>query len=338
MHLWMTGLAVVLALAGCSTSPEAGDGSASHVDAAFAPPFTEPELAASFAPHASILAGFDPPAGKATDWRIGDQALFGIRLDARDGRTQVWFVRVEVMSEVSPGGGAIVFEAGPERKPSLVMSSPTRMKFTMDDGNVFVRDSGSIALEVTVYDAVGAEIGRSFVGAPADFLSDGFHASCLTAMSISAESSEAEKKAVFTEAFLTWITSFFGFLETFKSSPHLESLRSSVADEIVAKPSIFSAIFGVRLHINPDIDEIRSEDRALPARAENDDAKRLATDLLLNDKLAVRLDLVAVDPKPPLQVAAGVLGLEASHPSRPERRFAARLLAAKRGPEIVRTP
>lgn len=330
-------LVLALFAASCRSSlpPPPHDKNASASAASARPGlFTEEELALSFAPHEKILRGFDARAaeGATGEWRIGDQALFGLRLDDGEDSRSVWFVRAEVMSGVVPYGEPLVFEAGPEKRPTLLMPRTGGITFTKSNGEKVERTSGSIALEVTVYDGSANEVGRSFVGAPARFLRDGFHASCARVHSLSPEIPETEREAALADVFMTIASSFLGFLETFKTSPHLESLRADVADTVVATPSIFSMIFGVSLSINPDFTGMRAEDRPLPARVPGDDAVRFPTDLRLNDKLATTLDLAAIEPRPPFHVAAGVIGLEAANPSDPAARFAARLLAAKRGP------
>jgi hypothetical protein len=302
--------------------------------------FTEDALRESFASHASILAGFDAPKSGERDWRIGDRALYGIRLDdGEDGEdgdggdgTHVWFVLAAVASDPVPHGQPIVFEAGPERQPTMVTPGRTALTFTFPGGEKVERGSESIAFEVTVFDASGSEIGRSFVGAPARFLREGFHSSCLRARSWPAVATAgADQQRAMAEDTITVITSLFGFLETFEQSPFLESMRTRIAGSTLEKPSIFSAIFGVHLSINPNLGTTLDESRPLPARRVGDAAIKLTTTLSLNDSLAMALDLVVVDPAPPFRVVGGVIGFEAAHPSHPERRFAARLLAAKRG-------
>src|SRR5262245_37830298 len=94
--------AALLAIAACrSTPPPAVEESATPGR------FTEAQLAASFAAHGAILEGFDAPDLDDDGWRIGDRALYGIRLDDDSSewaseRERVWLVLATVASEPVP--------------------------------------------------------------------------------------------------------------------------------------------------------------------------------------------------------------------------------------------
>jgi len=324
-----------LALAACRATPPPAPDDAAVAETHALGRFTEAELAASFAAHASILEGFDAPDAAGGAWRFGDRALYGIRLDDDSGewaneRARVWLVLAEVVSDTAPYGHPIVVDGGEEGLRAVLAPKMSALTFTLPSGEKIERSSDSIVLAVTVFDETGAEIGRSLVAAPATFLGEGFHGTCSRARTWGLPLQENDSEAA--HALITVITSFVGFLETFHQSPSLESLRTTIAASTLAKPSIFSAIFGLRLSIDPMITSPIDESRPLPARRDGDGALKFTTTLTLNGTPALALDLVVVEPAPPLRVVGGVIGFEASHPSLPQRKFAARLLAARRGP------
>ncbi len=304
---------------------------------------TESDVLKSFAAGRTILEGFDSADGD--DFRVGDTALYGIRLDDPDG-THASFVRAVVRSGVLPASTAAVVDDDAGGTPLLVSPSFSAITLTRRSGEKTTNESGFVVVEITVYDESGARTGRSFIGAPERFLRAGFFGPCRRAKSLLDGSGAAtledameggadpETERALGDEFLTMIAAYLSFLETFRSSPDLESLRRRIADSVVEEPSLLSVVFkGLTLQLRPSLETVAAETRALPAPS--DDAIRYSTTMRLNDTLALVLDLAVVESRPPLAVVAGVIALDAAHPSHPERRFAARLLATRRGPATI---
>jgi hypothetical protein len=121
------------------------------------------------------------------------------------------------------------------------------------------------------------------------------------------------------------LTTFFG------AAMEIPACRD-ILSEVVAKPSVWSVArhLGVSTDFNYKWSDVRAAD-ATPLGL-SQPAYQLPVRLSLNDKPAVRVQLVVTSPRPPLEACAGILAVYAEHPTEPDRHFFLRLLSAQRGP------
>jgi hypothetical protein len=105
---------------------------------------------------------------------------------------------------------------------------------------------------------------------------------------------------------------------------------SPILWETVDVPSVFSMLahFGVTVSVGAEVD------RAVfgaPAVLGSGPTCAVPVTVLANGNPALLCTLFATDPQPPFRLSAGIVAIEAAHPTDATRRFSMRLLAAHRG-------
>ncbi len=221
----------------------------------------EAVLRQRFAAGERILSGFDP-VEKDGAWRIGDRVLFGLSLE--DG-TEVLtrFVRLEMRSAVvaatanANAEGVARLGAEGEERPFVLAPSLAPFEVTALDRRRRIVPGPWFATLVSVFDETGGAIESELIALPEEALRRGFRSPAEAARGLLERTNQrrdqdrkvaAEDAIANAVAISDRMTELFGgvlgFLEIFKSSPALESLRSRVVDEVVDKPGLLSVVFG----------------------------------------------------------------------------------------------
>jgi hypothetical protein len=351
---WFGGFACLGAAAACSSAPPAEPESKPVSRPASQPTraVREAALAARFAAGNAILAGFDRASTDAP-WRLGDRVLFGLSLE-HDAEVFVRFVELELRSEVVPEGGTAVGEArygaDPAVRPFSLKPDREPVTFHAVDEKRTIAPGPWVVAAATVYGAAGERLETELIALPEAALRRGFHEAASRATAVRrdtrrrmngvAEGTPEYREAIrmdqerLVDPLSDVVGATFGFLEIFKSSPALESLRSRAVAEVVETPGFFSVVFGAGVagRVEVNIDAIFSSERRMPADAAESASLVMPLDFYLNDEPALKCRLYVKPTASPLHLAAGVASLEASHPKKPGRRLDVRLLAARRGP------
>jgi hypothetical protein len=169
-------------------------------------PNGEDALNASFEPASRILSGFDA-AAPSSDWHIGDQILFGLRID--DGKRQTTrFILIELKSHVLPPNTDVIVgpaEAAPKPEDApngtvyvpLSQDDPVELRgrlpgrkwslhmtFTDKNGNErhVDRHSDPIFIAIHVYNENAEKITCSGTLAPEAYLRRSLYSACVAAM------------------------------------------------------------------------------------------------------------------------------------------------------------
>lgn len=300
-----------------------------------------------FAAGERILSGFDP-VEKDGAWRIGDRVLFGLSLeDGTDVFTR--FVRLEMRSAVvaatANAEGVARLGAEGEERPFVLAPSLAPFEVTAPDRRRRIVPGPWFATSVSVFDETGLALDSELIALPEEALRRGFRSPAEAARGLMERTNQrrdrdrkvaAEDAIANAVAISDRMTELFGgalgFLEIFKSSPALESLRSRVVDEVVDTPGLLSVVFGggVDGTVMIDVAGTKPMLHSLTAGSTWLQTAQIPMGLSLNERPALHCVVSAADPHPPFHLAAGVIGLHATHPTRPDRRVEIRLLAARR--------
>lgn len=257
---------------------------------------------------AAVLSGFDAPEPESP-WRVGDQALFGLRL-LTSGQEQDWLLHLRLAAPI-----------GAERS----IRWPLRV-----NGQERVYNSRPAPVELGVYDGAGRLLGSSSVLAPADFLATGFAAAC----DLVRVRQQAMPDAVHGIAFYEGLdveplaratVSAMALLRVVEDDPVLAPLLWQVLE----RPSLWSVLgsFGAHLVVRPRFHAAVE----LPATSFGR-PWRVPLQLLVNDAPALLVDATVGPTSPPFGLVGGIVAAVARHPRDPGRTLMLRLLAARRGP------
>ncbi|MCK6482776.1 MAG: hypothetical protein L6R00_01400 [Phycisphaerae bacterium] len=341
--------ALWVALGGCVATPH---------ELRTEPSFAAEELASlndsAFAPRAAILDGFDA-ATNFDAWRVGDQVLFGVRLDD-NARRHTWFIRVELKTGlVTRGTKVTVMKAG-ELPPAdagsdaglFVSLSPA--DGTSDAGRTFTapawsfefaatdadgrrrsvnRSNESIFVAIHVYDEHGRLIETAHAFLPEADLRGGLHRACRMATA----SQPAAGAPLSDEQFAAMVDAFaamYAFTGVMTRTRNLEPIVWSV----LPLPSIFSIILSggrVQLGFDAGFEKAIVETRRFPGAGRGQSVYRVPVTMSINRIAAAACQMVLAPPDPPLHLCAGVVAVEGSRIDDPARRFLIQLLAARRG-------
>lgn len=341
-------LAFAALLAGCAAEP------LRRVEL-LAPADREQELSAAFAPGASILSGIDPVESRQS-WRAGDRVLFGVRL-VDGGKSDVWFVLIELLSDVVTARNVDVVPGEDGSAPTVVVCEPgaetprgaTRLvaprwssRFRLRDEagrtRVVAIDSRNIVVRIQVFDGSARVSGEpAMTLAPEAFLREGLieHVVAMTALYGDLPAGTRIPLSRMTDAQIARAVrsaaSVFALGRTLWFAPEL----TAIIQGMIAKPSIFSLIVNLGVRFSVDLQaQLSTPDDAAAARTLGGGrAYRVPLEVRINREPALRTELLAVEPLPPFQLSAGIIGLEATHLADPQRTLVARLLAARRSRE-----
>ena len=104
--------------------------------------------------------------------------------------------------------------------------------------------------------------------------------------------------------------------------------------EVIDKPSVLSVIvnFGVRVSVRHRFDKAQAL-APVAVGGREFPVYELPVELQLNGVPALRSKLLVTEPRSPLNLSAGILGMDAFQPSDPSARVSIRVVAARRRPE-----
>ncbi|MGE3182938.1 MAG: hypothetical protein AB7N71_15010, partial [Phycisphaerae bacterium] len=127
------------------------------------------------------------------------------------------------------------------------------------------------------------------------------------------------------------VVTMFAIRDTLWSTPTLVPMLMST----VQKPSLWSILTkgGIDSRILPRFDLIQSGARPI-AGSQGRTPLILPFDVMINDETALNCRLFVVPAESPLLPTAGVVGVEASHPTEAGRRITLTVLAARRGAAV----
>jgi hypothetical protein len=133
-------------------------------------------------------------------------------------------------------------------------------------------------------------------------------------------------------SFAGMVPAFAEFLGIVRNTPGLQEILWQVLE----RPSVFDLIRHLG-NENPDFtvdnaEAVDSEDLFGPDPARRQPAQLMVVTLDFSGKPVLRIGLLAVAPRPPLEVTAGVLAAAAWGPSHPERVVVVRVVSAGTGP------
>lgn len=342
-------VALLIAAGGCVAAPH---------ELRTEPSYAAEELASlndsAFSPGAAILNGFDAPSGFDA-WRIGDQALFGVRLD--DGATRrTWFIRVELKTGVVARGTKVTALKAGEAPPAdagrdaglFVWLSPA--DGTSEAGKTFSapawsfefaatdadgrrrsvnRQNESIFVAIHVYDEQGRLIETAHAFLPEADLRGGLHRACRVATA----SQPAAGVPLSDEQFAAMVDAFaamYAFTGVLTRTRNLEPIVWAV----LPLPSIFSIILSggrVQLGFDAGFEKSVGETRRFPGAGKGQSVFRVPVTLSINRVPAAACQMALAPPDPPLHLCAGVVAVEGTRIGDSARRFLIQLLAARRG-------
>ncbi|HLU40128.1 MAG TPA: hypothetical protein VK081_12150 [Planctomycetota bacterium] len=245
-------------------------------------------------PSSTRVHGVDPPAPPQ---RIpeGDCILYGIEFEKGDVRRD-WLVHVEVEDA--------------EFEPRA---------------NRFGDRHASLRLAVRVTDETGAEVGRDVVTVSREDLLAGLVDACRG-------ESHVVRGSTRLRADVAAVLALRNMLAVMRESEVLSDILWTVID----KPSLFSVIrnFGVRVSLGADFEGAREAARMLlggdPPAGRVVPVHEVPVELQLNGVPALRAKVLATEPDSPLNLGAGIVGIDAFQPSDPAARVCIRVLAARR--------
>ena len=276
--------ALLLLLAGCASAP------------IVPPPPMTTLSAAEFPGAAALLQGFAAPEER-DDWRVGEAALYGLRLERPDGERR-WLVRLTLV-DTRPGPISEFYANTGEAEPEAFTSPSHRYR-------------------VEVFDGDGATLGSSDVDVPFGFFQFDFVTACQDARHPPLDAAATRRVAGAHVA-------LFSFLRILQQDPVL----SDVLWQVIDKPSLWSVLtrLGISIGMASDLDLASDEANVLPAPWDRA-AVCFPLRITVNGTQALAAEIVATAPVVPMRLGAGIVGITGHRPSDPRVRFAAMVLAA----------
>lgn len=317
------------------------------------------ELERAFAPGREILDGVDP-TNSAGEWRLGDQILFGMRFIDGD-TTTVRFVRLELlMSDLDPEqavdirvadantrdataiGDAMRLAASGESKPPTGFErfAPTKWDYKTSFRDELGKqrsisiESRSALFRLFVYDETGKLIEKHYTFGPESYLREGLIEYIALAKPVLERLPSGSKlpRHKFSDDQLSRLlrggVSVFAIGRVLWFTPQL----MPIIKRMVAMPPIWSIVvnLGVKFSTELRVMEVSDAAAEIPGVTDRGGARQVPFVIRMNERPALRLRMTAMPPLPPLHLCGGIVAMDATHLEHPERRLAARLLAARR--------
>jgi hypothetical protein len=317
-----------------------------------------------FARGQELLAGFEAPA---TDdaWRVGDQLVCGIE-SSRDGKREVRFARITVRTLPLAVGQKVEVGDAPaadQRRPDTIYLPHPDPKVAADRQRVFAgvnwrlafavrspageqRDvsyeSALLLLSIELFDENLKRISVAHATAPEACLRRGLYELTGELIALRGRLGPNIREIMRTDPsrfdipvhrLADIIATLFALRDTLWSAPSLGPMLESM----VEKPSLWSILVkrGIHFSLHPRWEDVDVETRPLPALAGGRQARVLPFDVQINGKLATTIQLSVAEAKPPVQVSAGIVGVDVTHPSDKDRWLRLRVLSARRGAPVA---
>lgn len=325
------------------------------------------ERAGVFAPGERILSGFD--AFEDSDsWRIGDRILFGMRMIDGD-ESMVKFVLVELLADKLPAeavcdvdksraddlpvisiGDAlhVVRDAsepvarGYSREKPANWTFKAKLKDDQGQTRSINVESLNAFLRLSIFDGDARREGTYYTFGPETFLREGLIEYVLFTKPLYAKLAKGGKipMSAFTdeqlERMLRAAASVFALGRTLWFAPQL----TTIMKRMVAMPPIWSIVLNLGVRFSVDVLSAEAVDAATerPGLTDVRGAQRVPIVIKLNDSPALRVEMTAIPPRPPVHLSAGIVSLRATHLEHSEKRLSAQLLAARRAAAVAPVP
>jgi hypothetical protein len=243
------------------------------------------------------------PAEARPRWRTGDALRYGLRLE-RGSEVRQWTVELTLLD-------------GPDRRQAPGVLT------TNVNGTPVRIESRPVRITVEVFDSAGKSLQRTESSLGDRILATGPAALCRLAV----EPGGGPDRSGVPGGREEFARSVFGIVSLFEALQQCDAL-APVLWEVVDRPSLLSVLFhgGVSLTLRADLERI------VPATAGicgSGPGWELPIAIHANGSPALAAKLVCVEPRRPLQLAAGILAVEAVCPSDASRRFSLRLLGLR---------
>jgi hypothetical protein len=261
-------------------------------------------------------------ASARDSWLPGDAVLFGVAVDAGAERRE-WYVRARVIGKIMSEFEGSPFAMGDSvrvRRAGVgdwvrIDYDVVRVAIELFDGDGHLLSSSEalmpeLCLQYGLYEYIElSQQGRDPFAAGA--LSYGEHGELMA--------DDDVRRAV------------SGWIAMMKLPEFLQrdSGMEQLLWKLIERPSLLSIVAnrGVQMEVG-----LNGKDaRPVPSGSVYGPAYRVPVLLTLNNRPAVRCEIVVARGAPPLGPCNGLLAIDATHPSDPSRRIAVRLLAAQRG-------
>ncbi|MGD8454143.1 MAG: hypothetical protein PVJ57_20205 [Phycisphaerae bacterium] len=321
---------------------------------------TVPPIQELFSAGAAILEGVDPP-GPDQQWTVGDREFFGVLLET--GETwQIRYVLLTLKTDVLPPEARVIvrpagaapttsgsssdvvqvvhpygWNDGAAQREFTAKTWDIKYKLRFPQGTRIVRHSSrAVLVAVDVFDENAHWLETSYVMAPESRLRNGMFGVTATMTGLyerlGARLNEEMKEH--PQDYIDVLVDHTSLLDTvFVLSNTLWACHNLVPllEAAVRKPSLLSVIlhFGVRYSYSCAVERFGRVDTSWIGLDEPALCYPLRVDV--NGARCIDCDLLVVEPRPPLQLAAGVVGLDAVQPEDPSHRLTVRLLAARCG-------
>ncbi len=240
-------------------------------------------------------------------WHPGDTLRFGLRLEA-DGEVQQWLLELSLLAPPDGLGARWSTQATLNQRVVEFSFRPVRVA-------------------VEVFDADGRAAQRDEATLIDEVLATGPVRLCEFQAQQARLQEKGTKPAVSDAQVVQMAQSAWGIVSLFEAIQTCDAL-SPILWEVVERPSLLAIVFagGVTLNIRAETDRARRVEQQICGSGP---LWELPITVLANDSPALVGKLLCAEPRRPLQLSAGIVGLEASHPTDASRRFSVRLLGLR---------
>ncbi|MEO6593696.1 MAG: hypothetical protein ABIP94_02965 [Planctomycetota bacterium] len=282
-------------------------------------------LPSSAFPGASaLLDGFDPLAADDA-WRAGDEVLYGLRL-LRAGHARHWLLHLRLTEPLAIARANDEVGAG-ELLPPVEWSIRIN-----DEPQAF--GSRLCRVIATVTDAAGVVLGRSEPLLPRDFLQRGFSTACqLVQQRLDAHPETRGSDEFYTGMDVRPLAEATVCTVALLQVVQEDDVLAPLLWHVVQRPSIWSVVanLGARVVLRPRF-HAAAEAPSPVAGAGPGPVWRVPMNLMVNDTLALQVEMLVGGAVPPFALCGGMLGATAHHPMQAGTEFSLILLGARRGP------
>lgn len=284
---------------------------------------------------AAILSGFDAE-GDDREWAIGDQALFGLRLQKGD-EVQCWLMHLRVQGARQPKQhGTFKMQDGTEVGGiEFDLNNYGTQSFTgQQEGEPFTCRIKSLLLPVavTIYDGSGQQLGSSQVQLPADVLGRGLLPSIDAGLAfekarLAGKPMAAAARAALRQPMLDGYVCLMSIVNLVQE----DDVLAQYFWQVVQKPGVWSVLTSLGVQVSTSMQLERSVPAAMPATMPYlDRAMVLPLRIDVNGEPALFVDVLATTPRRPLALCGGMVAAAARHPTDGRLHFDVQLLASRR--------
>jgi hypothetical protein len=270
-----------------------------------------------------LLRGFEARASD-TEWRAGDEVLYGLRL--RNGaQARHWMLHLRVTEPLAIAREDDGLTAG---NPLPPLEWSIRI-----NGEPREFRSRRCRVVATVTDQAGQVLGRSEPLLPRDLLEHGFSKACELVQQRFTRPETAHGEAFYEGMDVRPLADATVCTIALLQVVQQDAVLAPLLWEVVERPSFWSVVsnLGARIVLRPRFHA--ASEAPSPLDTDVGDVWRVPMSLVINDVPALHADLLVGTTAPPFALCGGVLLIAARHPSRADVEFSCLLLGARRGPD-----